>query len=65
MAAFTAKVAVVYVGIGLGVVFIALLVFATVKKRKLTEKNDYIPKSSQLGISLQEQHLLTEHYPEV
>jgi hypothetical protein len=46
----------------LTVVFIGLLVFATIKKRKLA-KNDYVPKSSQLGISLQEQHLLTEHYP--
>jgi hypothetical protein len=59
--AFKAKTAVVYIGIILTVVFIGLLVFATIKKRKLA-KNDYVPKSSQLGISLQEQHLL-EHYP--
>lgn len=60
--AFTIKTAVVYVGIGLAVIFIALLVFATIKKRKMA---DFTPKSSQLGISLQEQHLLPEHYPEV
>ena len=62
MIAFTVKSAVVYVGIGLAVVFIELLVFATLKKRKL---GDFDPKSSQLGISLQERHLSTEHYPEV
>jgi hypothetical protein len=62
MTAFTVQKAVVYVGIGLAVIFAALLVFAFVKRRKLP---DFTPKSSQLGISLQEQHLLTEHYPEV
>lgn len=56
MTAFSVKKASVYVGIALAVIFVALAVFATMKKRKIA---DYEPKSSQLGISLQEQHLLT------
>jgi len=63
VAAVKAKSAVLIIGIVLTVIFIGFLVFATIKKRKLTNKDDTAPKSSQLGISLQEQHLLTEHYP--
>ena len=63
LTAVKAKSAVLIIGIVLTVIFIGFLVFATIKKRKLTNKDDTAPKSSQLGISLQEQHLLTEHYP--
>jgi hypothetical protein len=65
MTAFTVKSAVVYVGIALAVIFIGLLVFATLKRRKIGGI-DETSNISQLGISLQEQHHLhTEHYPEV
>jgi hypothetical protein len=43
VAAFTFKSASLYVGIALSVVFIALLICATLKKRKI---GDYEPKSS-------------------
>jgi len=49
--AFKVKKVAVYVGIGLAVIFAGLLVFATLKKRKMP---NYEPKSSQLGISMQE-----------
>jgi hypothetical protein len=49
--AFKVKKGAVYVGIVLSVVFVALLVFATLRKRKIP---NFEPKSSQLGISLQD-----------
>lgn len=49
--AFTIKAVMLYVGIGLMVVFAGLLVFSTIKKRKLPAGEEL--KSSQLGISLQ------------
>jgi hypothetical protein len=63
--AFRAKSAIVYVGIALAVVFIGLLVFATLKRKKIGSV-DETRNISQLGISLQEQHHLhAEHYPDV
>ncbi len=52
MTAFTVKGAVVYVGIALAVIFIGLLVFATLKRRKI-DSIDETRNISQLGISLQ------------
>lgn len=63
--AFSVKSAIVYVGIALAVVFIGLLVFATLKRKKIGSV-DETRNISQLGISLQEQHHLhAEHYPDV
>jgi hypothetical protein len=63
VAAFTIKTVLLYVGIGLMVIFAGLLIFSTIKKRKLPAGEEL--KSSQLGISLQEVNSSNENFPEV